>query len=223
MNQNNETKTISIVNSDANVKQEPANPIPKNQPGNDSPFVIAIDHGYGNIKTPTFIFPACVTPCDQGMSFAMNDVLTYEDKRYAIGAGHKEFRQDKIMDDDYYILTLAAIGKELRHRGLTTAKIVIAAGLPLTWADKQREQFKAYLSKNAHVDFTYRILNPDTLNRVLFHLGHVGGNLNQIACHLNSGGAMTKETLRDVDKATSDIFDIKKEIIKLGGDLLGDT
>ena len=34
---------------------------------------------------------------------------------------------------------------------------------------------------------------------------------------------MTKETLRDVDKATSDIFDIKKEIIKLGGDLLGDS
>ena len=77
----------------------------------ESPFVIAIDHGYGNIKTPTFIFPACVTPCDQEMSFAMNDVLTYEDKRYAIGTGHKEFRQDKIMDDDYYILTLAAIAR----------------------------------------------------------------------------------------------------------------
>lgn len=98
MNQNNETKTINIVNPDTNFKQEPANPSPKNQPSNDSPFVIAIDHGYGNIKTPTFIFPACVTPCDQGMSFAMNDVLTYEDKRYAIGTGHKEFRQDKIMD-----------------------------------------------------------------------------------------------------------------------------
>lgn len=131
MNQNNETKTINIVNTNTPVKQEPANPIPKNQPSNDSPFVIAIDHGYGNIKTPTFIFPACVTPCDQEMSFAMNDVLTYEDKRFAIGAGHKEFRQDKIMDDDYYILTLAAIGKELRHRGLTTAKIVIACGAAL--------------------------------------------------------------------------------------------
>jgi hypothetical protein len=79
------------------------------------------------------------------------------------------------------------------------------------------------LAKGKVVAKEYRILNPDTLNRVLFHLGHVGGNLNQIACHLNSGGAMTKETLRDVDKATSDIFDIKKEIIKLGGDLLGDT
>ena len=173
MNQNNETKTINIVNPNTPVKQEPANPIPKNQPGNESPFVIAIDHGYGNIKTPTFIFPACVTPCDQEMSFAMNDVLTYEDKRYAIGTGHKEFRQDKIMDDDYYILTLAAIGKELRHRGLTTAKIVIAAGLPLTWADKQREQFKAYLSKNAHVDFTYQDsdYHVDIVDVLVFYQG----------------------------------------------------
>ena len=69
----------------------------------------------------------------------------------------------------------------------------------------------------------YTVLNPKEMNNILFHLGHVGGNLNQIAYHLNSGGTMTKEALQDVDKATSDIFDIKKEIIKLGGDLLGDT
>ena len=85
------------------------------------------------------------------------------------------------------------------------------------------EYIRQMLAKGKVVAKEYRILNPDTLNRVLFHLGHVGGNLNQIAYHLNSGGALTKETLRDVDKATSDIFDIKKEIIKLGGDLLGDT
>ena len=85
------------------------------------------------------------------------------------------------------------------------------------------EYIRQMLAKGKVVSKEYRILNPDTLNRVLFHLGHVGGNLNQIAYHLNSGGALTKEMLRDVDKATSDIFDIKKEIIKLGGDLLGDT
>ena len=85
------------------------------------------------------------------------------------------------------------------------------------------EYIRQMLAKGRVVAKEYRILNPDTLNRVLFHLGHVGGNLNQIACHLNSGGALTKETLRDVDKATSDIFDIKKEIIKLGGDLLGNS
>ena len=127
----------------------------KNTTTNEVPVVIAIDHGYGNIKTPTFIFPACVTPCDKDMPLALDDILTYDGKRYAIGSGHKEFRQEKIMDEDYFILTLAAIGKELHHRQLTQAEIVIAAGLPLTWAARQREQFQAYLSRNPHVEFRY--------------------------------------------------------------------
>ena len=167
-NRNDETKHIytSSAAKDAAIINKPekgatANAMRSGQDivpvvGTDSPIVIAIDHGYGNIKTPTFIFPACVTLCDGDMFLSTDDILTYEGKRYAIGAGHKEFRQDKIMDEDYYILTLAAIGKELRHRGLTTAKIVIACGLPLTWASRQQEKFKAYLSKNAHIDFTYQ-------------------------------------------------------------------
>ena len=85
------------------------------------------------------------------------------------------------------------------------------------------EYIRQMLAKGKVVIKEYPILNPDSLNRVLFLLGHVGGNLNQIAYHLNSGGALTKDTLRDIDKATSDIFDMKKEIIKLGGDLLGDS
>ena len=159
-----ETKNDNVLASAVVAKEKPL-PVHPNRPMSSAdpvvpdkltdPIVIAIDHGYGNIKTPTFIFPACVTPCDGDMLLSTDDVLTYEGKRYAIGTGHKEFRQDKIMDEDYYILTLAAIGKELLHRGLTSAKIVVAGGLPLTWADRQREQFKAYLSKNAHVDFNY--------------------------------------------------------------------
>ena len=108
MNQNNETKITNSVPAN----QEPSGAALKSKATAAScepPIVIAIDHGYGNIKTPTFIFPACVTPCDGEMLLSTDDVLTYEGKRYAIGTGHKEFRQDKIMDEDYYILTLAAI------------------------------------------------------------------------------------------------------------------
>ena len=85
------------------------------------------------------------------------------------------------------------------------------------------EYIRQMLTKGKVVMKEYAILNPDTLDHVLFHLGHVGGNLNQIAHHLNSGGPLTKELMRDIDKSTSDIFDIKKEIIKLGGDLLGNS
>lgn len=83
-------------------------------------------------------------------------MLVYENKYYLIGEGHKEFAPDKIKDEDYYILTLAAIAKELKAEGLTEADVHIAAGLPLTWTSGQKASFAAYLTKNAEVSFTYR-------------------------------------------------------------------
>ena len=68
----------------------------------------------------------------------------------------KEFAPDKIKDEDYYILTLVAIAKELKTEGITEADIHIAAGLPLTWTSGQKTAFAAYLTKNAEVSFTYR-------------------------------------------------------------------
>ena len=121
----------------------------------DGPIIIAIDHGYGNIKTSNFCFPANVTPINDGLSFT-DDILIYEGISYTVGMGHKEFRADKIMDQDYYLLTLAAIGKELDRRGMTKATIVIAAGLPLTWGIEQKESFQKYLMQKAHVDFAYK-------------------------------------------------------------------
>ena len=67
-----------------------------------------------------------------------------------------EKRNDKIRDEDYYILTLVAIAKELQREGLTEAAVIIAAGLPLTWTSGQKKDFAAYLSKNKEVCFNYQ-------------------------------------------------------------------
>ena len=39
---------------------------------------------------------------------------------------------------------------------MTKARVYIAAGLPLTWVESQRESFRAYLLQNDHVDFIWR-------------------------------------------------------------------
>ena len=72
------------------------------------------------------------------------DMLVYGGRYYLIGEGHKEFAPDKIKDEDYYVLTLAAIAKELKAENLTEAHIVLAAGLPLTWTSGQKADFRAY-------------------------------------------------------------------------------
>lgn len=61
-----------------------------------------------------------------------------------------------MMDEDYYILTLAAIGRELNIRKLLSARVHLAVGLPLTWVSEQKDEFRAYLLKNETADFNFR-------------------------------------------------------------------
>ena len=117
--------------------------------------IIGIDHGYGNIKTAHCCFPTGVTPCD-GTPLFSNDILTFEGKSYVIGDSHKEFLADKMQDQDYYLLTLAAIGREMHINKQQTASVLLAVGLPLTWVSRQKEDFKQYLLQNKNVQFTYR-------------------------------------------------------------------
>lgn len=119
------------------------------------PVVIGVDHGYGNIKTARTCFQTGVTAHDQEPIFKSN-LLVYDDRYYTVGDGHKEFAADKIQDTDFYILTLAVVARELRIMGLASARVHLAAGLPLTWVSGQKDVFKAYLLQNDAVDFTFR-------------------------------------------------------------------
>lgn len=75
--------------------------------------IIGIDHGYGNIKTANHCFRTGIAGYDSEPLFT-KDMLVYDGRYYLIGEGHKEFVPDKIKDDDYYLLTLVAIAKELK-------------------------------------------------------------------------------------------------------------
>ena len=75
---------------------------------------------------------------------------------YIIGIGHKEYSAEKILDNDYYILTLAAIARELGREQITQANVFLAAGLPLSWVAKQRKAFQAYLLQESVAEFTFR-------------------------------------------------------------------
>ena len=118
-------------------------------------IIIGIDHGYGNIKTAEHIFKSGVIAHDLEPLFTDN-LLVYGGKYYTIGEGHKEFTPEKQTDDDYYVLTLAAIAMELKDFNLTEGDVFIAAGLPLTWASGQKEAFERYLTQNTQVSFRFQ-------------------------------------------------------------------
>lgn len=106
--------------------------------------IIGIDQGYGNMKTANTIFPTAITAYDTAPMFK-GDVLEYGGRFYRVGEGHKGFVADKSEDGDFYLLTLAAIAKELEQYRLFTANLCLAVGLPLSWVGSQRESFRQYL------------------------------------------------------------------------------
>lgn len=154
--------------------------------------IIGIDHGYGNIKTANHCFKTGITAHDSEPLFT-KDMLTYNGKYYLIGEGHKEFLPEKQNDEDYYILTLAAIARELNRESITDAKIFIAAGLPLTWVTRQKEEFKKYLLQHRTVDFNFR--------RTDYHIEIIGADV------FPQGFAAIAETLGEF-KGTTMLCDI---------------
>ena len=130
--------------------------------------IIAVDHGYGNIKTANTVTPTGITAYETEPIFTGN-ILDYNGTYYRIGEGHKEFIPDKAIDEDYYLLTLMAVARELNIFSIQEADVHLAAELPLTWIRHQREEFRSYLLQNLEV--SYRFNNKD------YHIRFVGCSL----------------------------------------------
>lgn len=120
----------------------------------DGKLVIGVDHGYGNMKTRNTVFKSGVKKYSEDPAIATN-VLQLDGMYYVIGESHKVFIANKNADDDYYILTLAAVAKELELRGLRSADVILAVGLPLHWMSKQKDSFRDYLMRSREVSYRY--------------------------------------------------------------------
>ena len=94
-------------------------------------MIIGIDHGYYAIKTKQVCFPTGLMRYTYE-PYTMQNVLQYGGAYYVCGTGRQTLVKDKTANDNYYLLTLAALAQEIRKRkGGRTAKVVLAAGLPL--------------------------------------------------------------------------------------------
>ena len=119
-------------------------------------ITIGIDHGYFAMKTKNFSFPTGLVEYEHE-PYTSKDVLEYGGKYYVVGSGRQPLQKDKTLTKDYYLLTLAAIAKELEHRGAErTAAVHLAAGLPLTSFGRDKKKFRAYLLRDGKpVSFRY--------------------------------------------------------------------
>ena len=160
-------------------------------------LAIGVDHGYAAMKSAHVSFPTGLVEYEHE-PYTQQDVLEYNGKFYVVGSGRQPLQKDKTLTDDYYLLTLAAVAKELACRKAdATASVHLAAGLPLTSFGRDKKKFRAYLLQDGRpvfflfegIAYTVRITEvslfpqgyaavltqPDLLNEPSVILADVGG------------------------------------------------
>lgn len=117
---------------------------------------IGIDHGYYAIKTRHFSFPAGIAAYSHE-PYTLQNTLEYGGQFYVCGTGRQPILRNKTENDNYYLLTLAAIAKEIKQRGGTAeCSVTIAAGLPLAGFGRDKIRFREYLLRSSQpVSFKY--------------------------------------------------------------------
>ena len=118
---------------------------------------IGIDHGYYAIKTRHCSFPAGLTAYGSHEPYTRQGLLESGGCFFVCGTGRQPIQRDKTINDNYYLLTLAALAQEIRSRGAPTeCTIRIAAGLPLTSYGRDKPKFRSYLLRPSQpVQFCY--------------------------------------------------------------------
>lgn len=114
--------------------------------------IIGIDHGNGLIKTAHSQFSTGIAEYYDAPPIETPYTIRIGSMYYACNSGRGRLQLNKTEKETYWYLTLAGIGAELRHRGITTPigtreEIILAAGLPLTYPKDDRLRMRDYLKR----------------------------------------------------------------------------
>lgn len=116
--------------------------------------VIGIDHGWSNMKTVSNIFTTGVKEMSTEPAFSDN-VVKWKGVYYKIGGKRLEVKNTKVENDNFYLLTLASVAKELNRRGMRESNVLLSVGLPLTRFGAEKQDFIKYLARDKDVTFWF--------------------------------------------------------------------
>ncbi len=118
-------------------------------------MIIGIDHGYYAMKTkqvcfPTGDHPVSMNPIPCRMSSSTGRILC------VCGTGRQTLVKDKTANDNYYLLTLAALAQEIRSEKGRELQGCSCSRASLAGFGREKQKFKEYLfRKEQPVCFFY--------------------------------------------------------------------
>lgn len=116
--------------------------------------VIGIDHGWSNMKTVSQIFTTGVKEISTEPAF-FDNIVEWDGTYYKVGGKRLEVRDSKVENDNFYLLTLASVAKELNRRGMRNSNVLLSVGLPLTRFGAEKQDFIKYLARKKDVTFRF--------------------------------------------------------------------
>ena len=117
-------------------------------------LVVGIDHGFSMMKTPHATFENGVEKLG-GEATLSNNTLIYQGNYYKVGEGRLPLMQTKTENENYFLLTLAAIAKEMDIYQQCKADVILAVGLPFSRFGKEKDDFYRYLLREDNIQFNY--------------------------------------------------------------------
>ena len=118
-------------------------------------MIIGIDHGNLQIKTAHCVFQTGLKKYPFNLDFG--NVLEYSGAFYSLNPERMAYVNDKTKNNNFYVLTLIALAKELEARKAgQQASVDLAVGLPPgEYSEQNKARLCEYLKRNGTVDFKY--------------------------------------------------------------------
>lgn len=171
-----------------------------------APVKIALDHGWSSIKGEHIFMENLVTPVDY-TPLTNNGLLEYRGRKYIIGQGRLGKQATKTENDNYFLLTLAGIAKELSYQRLEkTTHVELYACVPLTMFGAERKAFREYLWHKEQLSFTFEGVH------YCFYLDKVKIYAQCYAAIANRMGDMNRLRCVDLGSWTMDVLSVKDKV-----------
>lgn len=170
------------------------------------PIKIALDHGWSSIKGEHIFMENLVTQVDY-TPLTNNGLLEYRGRKYIIGQGRLGKQATKTENDNYFLLTLAGIAKELNyHKREKTTHVELYAGVLLTMFGAERKAFREYLWHKEQLSFNFEGVH------YCFYLDKVKIYAQCYAAIANRIGDMNRLRCVDLGSWTMDVLSVKDKV-----------
>ena len=142
-----------------------------------------MDHGYAAMKTVHGSFPSGLVAYEHE-PYTQKNVLEYGGTYYVVGSGRQPLQKDKTRTEDYYLLTLAAIAREIADITIAADslwELVRLRQLAMALMRRIRNNYRFVIGFNgALIGLGVTGILPPTTSAMLHNLSTLGVSLHSM-------------------------------------------